>query len=268
MLALTQTVSRRVDDLEGLLRSFRLQQTITNGDGAEPESESLEGYASLQAVQQRPLASSVRASRSDPAPELSLSGTHRVTPILSDQDSSKGPEETIAIDVTVLEKCERFCRCHCHRVRNLRTSPWLRNICGVFLSSYNSLPIPNPAPCIPNCHSRTKKSLQVTYYFPTWLLLGGFSFTLSWDSITNLGAALQLRVPGSVLSDTHHVWRFIESEDIVGLQVLLGRKGFCPTDTDERGQSLLLVRPPSCTCVLKRRERTETLLTRISGIVR
>lgn len=90
------------------------------------------------------------------------------------------------------------------------------------------------------CKIREQSSLRITYTFPRWLLARSVEISLSLSALTGAGSSMHLRIPRVL--EIHEVWQAIEAGDLEWIRRSLATKVILPTDVDEMGSSLALVR--------------------------
>lgn len=156
------------------------------------------------------------------------------------QAPSVGPNSsTICFQTTLRERCQRYCRCRCHKRSTIQNPRWLQSVVGAFSINYNSLPLFNRRPCdVPRCKSNSR-SISLQYYFPRWMIARGIHIASSWSSLNGAGASLYLRIP--VVINDHDIWTYIELDDADRVQKYMAKGELPLSMVDEDGESLILV---------------------------
>jgi len=134
-----------------------------------------------------------------------------------------------------------FCRCSCHRSTFTRSPMWLQPAIGAASFRRKNLTwYGTRSPCsIPRCcfASGSTFSVDINYYPPRWLAARAILVSVTWNTLTNAGASLWIRVPRIVLVPYLH--EMLSSDNIEGT---LTRMGVLPTDMTASGNTLLTVR--------------------------
>ncbi|KAH8905219.1 ankyrin [Coniochaeta sp. PMI_546] len=155
---------------------------------------------------------------------------------------SKNRDTLVSVQTTLNTRrgCKITCNCQCHKTVAVGSPPMLSGILGKLLIGYNSIPSWKTRTCDhPKCRQNSSSRLQLTYLFPLWMLQRGLAISLSWDSLTGVGADIHIAMPRVVASDDS-VWLAVHTDDVSWLQSRVAQKKVLPTDIDEDGLSLLM----------------------------
>ena len=89
------------------------------------------------------------------------------------------------------DSCRRFCNCVCHKKSHVRTPKMLNNFLGNLFVGYTGLPLISPRCNESLCYRRSKSSMRINYYFPSWFLMRVVSIMAAYS---NQGPEMLLRV--------------------------------------------------------------------------
>ena len=135
-------------------------------------------------------------------------------------------------------RCSPLCKCSCHKFLRASSPSWLQPALGAMSLKYSLISYGRRKPCSsPLCDSRSDTSIDIQYQFPLWLAARAVFCSLSWRSLTGVGASLWLKVPRIVDIDLVTI---LESSDI---ETRLSTFQVLPTDIDSKfGLNLLTVK--------------------------
>ena len=116
-------------------------------------------------------------------------------------------------------KCQDSCHCSCHTRRRITTPNWVKNVFGALLMNYTGCLVFEPACCKKSCKSHTPRSIEITYYFPTWVIARVICLIVGTPRMGNptFGLVLRRSIPFSAEPHFFHLaWRG-NSEEIASL---------------------------------------------------
>ncbi|KAI1379977.1 ankyrin [Hypoxylon crocopeplum] len=140
--------------------------------------------------------------------QLTLSNTVEV-----DSQPELHSEQLVQVTATLRRSCDKNCACQCHSPasRN-RQHPAISPIVGWLKYAYNSVPRFGAHGCdVPTCR-RARSPTRLTLRFPLLISSRALEASLSFGSLTGVGASLYLRVA-----------RFISSIDSIWWEIGLGK---------------------------------------------
>jgi len=134
-------------------------------------------------------------------------------------------------------RCSPLCKCSCHKFSRASSPSWLQPALGAMSLKYSLISYGRPKPCSsPLCDSRSDTSIDIQYQFPLWIAARAVFCSLSWRSLTGVGASLWLKVPRIVDID---LLTILQSSDI---ETRLSTFQVLPTDIESKfGLNLLTV---------------------------
>ena len=116
-------------------------------------------------------------------------------------------------------KCQDSCHCSCHTRRRIATPKWVKNVFGALFMNYTGCSIYEPACCKRSCKSHTPRSLEITYYFPSWVIARVLCLVAGTPRMGDptFGLVLRRSIPFSAEPHFFHLaWRG-NSREIVSL---------------------------------------------------
>jgi len=133
-------------------------------------------------------------------------------------------------------KCPLLCKCSCHRFTWSQSPSWLWLAAGNVSLRYNYLPYYSKGPCdSPLCRSRSVISITIRYHPPQWLAARTILVSLTWGTLTDMGASLWIRVPRIV--DLPLLFEALESNNG---EEYISAMGILPADVDSEDYDTLL----------------------------
>ncbi|KAK0712109.1 ankyrin repeat-containing domain protein [Lasiosphaeris hirsuta] len=151
-----------------------------------------------------------------------------------------GPGSSVVhIQGSLCETCDsRHCKCQCHRTSTVASPSWAKPLIGSLILRYNGAVVFGPRHCdVRTCKTGGRRSMTISYVFPTWLLGRAVSVSAGWDSLTNMGAWLHLVVPR--VTSPPGLWRAVMYGDLAWLRQKIVSKDFLPTDIEATGEGFL-----------------------------
>lgn len=146
----------------------------------------------------------------------------------------------VEIYATARSKCERFCRCQCHRTTEKKWPKWLQPVVGSLFIQYNSFPVLDSRPCnSPLCNSNSAAAIRVQYLFPRWALSRAMHISMAWCSLAGTGASLHLKVPR--VNELPNMNFLLEYDRVDIFRSLISNGKLLPTDVDDHGNPWMLV---------------------------
>ena len=147
-----------------------------------------------------------------------------------------------AVDVKTslksLDQFSRSCTCYCYPKRSIQITEVLSSLTGSMCISYSRGQIGPPC-CQTLCRRNLPTALNLTYYFPSWLLTKVVSVFLSFDPAGSPSVSLQ--VP-RIRPDTSKIFHLATAGDIGGMKTMFERGLASPNDVSYRfGYSVLHV---------------------------
>ena len=139
---------------------------------------------------------------------------------------------TVQVTTTITRwQCTERCGCSCHRHRrpNKRTPNILDRFVGILFVGYLGLPYISERCDDEDCIQRSRSSVLIIYFFPTWLLARAMILVLRLSSVK--GPELNLRIP-RVVSNASRTFYCAGTGDVVGLKEIFHRGLGSPMDID------------------------------------
>ncbi|KAJ4371530.1 hypothetical protein N0V83_004749 [Neocucurbitaria cava] len=163
---------------------------------------------------------------------------HRVSPTrhYETQTGSTGTIQIKAQAQAFRRNCKPWCSCACHKKTTFRYPKLVRNVIGNLFVGYTGMPGLTPSCNETKCQQRSASSLEVTYYFPSWLLSRMLSMTLTLTAFG--GPELILRMPRMV-NWTTPLWRLSTVGEFGQIGKLFSAAKASPYDVNAYGQSAL-----------------------------
>jgi len=163
-------------------------------------------------------------------------------PSKSDRDNSTSKQDSLScIEPYFRPTCSPTCRCQCHRRSSVASPTSLQRMLGAFFLSYNNVPVIGAVVCdFAACIAASGPSLQLHYSLPSWLILRAVVFSVSWSTMTNLGASLHLKVP-RIIQARDPIWEILRCGDVHRIRQRFIARQNSPTDILANGVSLFLV---------------------------
>ncbi|OSS44078.1 hypothetical protein B5807_11233 [Epicoccum nigrum] len=163
---------------------------------------------------------------------------HRVSPTrhYEIQTGNTGIIQIKAQAQAFRRSCKPWCSCACHKKTTFRYPKLLRNVIGNLFVGYTGMPGLTPSCNEKTCQQRSASSLEVTYYFPSWLLSRMLSMTLTLTAFG--GPELNLRMPRMV-NWTTPLWRLSTVGEFGQIGKLFSAAKASPYDVNAYGQSAL-----------------------------
>jgi hypothetical protein len=150
--------------------------------------------------------------------------------------------DIVSFETISLRRCPSLCKCQCHSWTSIRSYTFLERISGRFFLNYNALPIFSPRTCnSPHCQTNQRNSIRFTFFLPKWILNRAIEISVSWGSMTGLGADLHISFP-RVIRDGDIAWHYISNNNMAGICRMISNGEIFPTDIGNTyGDSLALV---------------------------
>ncbi|KZM20612.1 uncharacterized protein EKO05_0010889 [Ascochyta rabiei] len=239
-LRIQQVVSSQEADSKLLQRIFEQSTAISQSlPGAQPDWNMLQRLLTQAgAIPNR--ASDGADSTTSLFPNSSTSRLidHRVSPTRH-YEAQVGHMATVQIKAQAQvyrRRCRPWCSCSCHKKTTFRYPKLVRNVIGNLFVGYTGMPGLTASCNEMACQQRSAASVEVTYYFPSWLLSRMLSLTLTLTAFG--GPELNLRMPRMV-NWTTPLWRLstVGESDQIGR--LFSTAKASPYDVNAYGQSAL-----------------------------
>lgn len=181
---------------------------------------------------------------SDSSHETQTSITTR-NAVRSSSQSSPIVRDTseISIRTSVRTKsCDPQCPCQCHVRARYRTPAWLSTVVGTMFYESSHSPSIAERPCnFVRCkRSQTSSDVNLTYYFPVWLLRSAVVYA-TWSNLSGTNSSWTVRMPREV-SDEHFVWGLTRNGNTHEFQRMLSQRSITPYDVSTNSESILHVR--------------------------
>ena len=135
-------------------------------------------------------------------------------------------------------RCDVYCRCRCHMVYSLKSTPLLKRLLGSLFIGYSGNPFCPTSRCnITSCQSQVIFAAHVHYYFPAWFLRK----VLDVEIISTISQEpkMSLTIRG-VQPNSAKVNLLIRNNDVAGIQKLFSCGLARPNDVIQYTQTSLL----------------------------
>lgn len=171
-----------------------------------------------------------------------LQGRDQISTVTSNSPCymKTGGSPSLSFQKPADQKCTSYCKCQCHRHSRLQTPTWLRSILGTLFLESNRKSLLGPRKCDLEACAGAPDSTRMIYIFPQWLLLRALFVAASRDSLTGIGSSIHLRVPRLVPRE--QMISIVYNFDLEWIKRGIINSTVLPTDVDEDGNSLLMVR--------------------------
>lgn len=156
------------------------------------------------------------------------------------------PNPRLSVQTELQGQCRPLCLCVCHTESHISIPSWMSDVFGKLFIGYSSIPFMDGSrqKCTEsNCHRNDASTLQVDYYFPSWLLQRMFIFR---DQVSSpQGHQITIRTP-RVVGPSNPIFQVCQDGNIERARTLFSGGLASPFDMDASGATPLAVRNNSC----------------------
>lgn len=158
--------------------------------------------------------------------ERRLSQASTLTPSLDENSNSNAV--CVKASVHGSRRCPRSCNCQCHSGSHLKAPKWMSNALGLLFMGYSGVPLLKDIGCSDRrCRGSESSRIQVSYYFPPWLVGQMINVNAQWSSQCRPSMSLRMM---RVLPDESPLFAYVRQGDIPSIQSLFLQRLASPID--------------------------------------